>query len=378
MNAAAAQPAEPQQPAAEAVEEQAHEVDEESIVADIFPELSNDDEHEAKPSKAKAKPAKQEEQDETEEDDAEEQTEEPEAEEQTDPFSLLRLDALFDDKTLSTKQGIAKARETVLQARKAARELHQTANDAHIRAKRHEQQAKARAVEATRSMRAAQALEARVQADIDTAFNSGDASAVADALSRLTKRDAHKLYEQWTEVQIGKKKAEGIKDPRLDTVVEKLSKLEQAKEDEKKREQEAAVQAKRQRWLAGLDADVQANAETYRTISYLLTLPGKAAELAAHVDELARGHLEATGEWPSNAAILQHVENELRPLVRVPKRHAEPEKPSGAKRIPGRGVSPTLGAQRSHAKTLDEMTQEEREEKLAEDADEILSGLGLV
>jgi hypothetical protein len=372
VSAAAVQPAEPQQ--TEAVEE-AHEVDESSIVADIFPELANDEEPE-KPSKAKAKPAKQEE---PEEDEAEDQIEEPAAEEQTDPFSLLRLDALFDDKTLSTKQGIAKARDTVLQARKAARELHQTANDAHLRAKRHEQQAKARVSEANRAMRAAQALEARVQADIDTAFNSGDANAVADALSRLTKRDAHKLYEQWTEVQIGKKKAEGVKDPRLDKVLEELGELKKSKQTEEEQRQQAIVEQKRQKWLAGLDADVQANAETYRTVSYLLTLPGKAAELAEHVDELARGHFKATGEWPSNAQILQHVENELRPLVRVPKRQDPAEKTGAStKRIPGRGVSPTLGAQRSHAKTLDEMTQEEREAKLAEDADEILSGLGLV
>ncbi len=373
MSAAAVQPAEVQHPEVE--QEEAHEVDEESIVADIFPELANDGEP---PVKSKAKPAKEAEEDEPEED-AEEQTEETEAEEQTDPFSLLRLDALFDDKTLSTKQGIAKARDTVLQARKAARELHQTANDAHLRAKRHEQQAKARVGEANRAMRAAQALEARVQADIDTAFNSGDASAVAEAMSRLTKRDAHKLYEQWTEVQIGKKKAEGAKDPRRDKVLEELGELKKSKQTEEEARQQEAIAHKRQQWLAGLDADVRANNETYRAVSYLLSLPGKAAELAEHVDELARGHFRATGEWPSNAQILQHVENELRPIVRIPKQQAQ-EKSSGvtSKRLPGRGVSPPLGAQRPHAKTLDEMTQEEREEKLAEDADEILSGLGLV
>lgn len=373
MNTAAA-PAAVQQPEAP----QEAEVDEASIVADIFPELADND---APPPQKAKQPA-------TQADDDDEQVDEPEAEEQaeeqSDPFSLLRLDSLFDEKTLSTRQGIAKARETILTARKAARELHQTANDAHIVAKRHEQTARTKNQEANRAMKAAQALEARVQADIDTAFNSGDAEAVASALSRLTKRDAHKLYEQWTEVQIGKKKAEGQKDPRLDAVLEKLSKLETDKEAEKSERAKQATEQARVQWLQSLDNDIKADAESYRTIAYLLTLDGKARELAEHADELAHGHLKATGKWPSNSQVLQHIENELRPLVRVPKQHPAPAQTNGngqpkqATRLPGRGVSPTLGSQRSHAKTLDEMSQEEREEKMIEDADEILSGLGLL
>lgn len=373
MTTAAVANAQPAQVEEQQVEEGA---DDASIVADLFPEM-----REPEPQKSgKGKPAPTEaEADDDAEDDQGEQ--EAEAEEQTDPFSLLRLDELFSEKALSTKQGIAKARETVMQARKAARELHHTANDAHVRAKRHEQAAKQRNNEANRAMRAAQALEARVQADIDTAFNSGDPEAVGSALGRLSKRDAAKLYEEWTSVLIGKKKADSApKDPRLDAVLEKLSKLEKSKEEEQTAAQQRQHAEAKTRWLGSLDRDVAANTEQYRTIAHLLTLPGKPAELAEHVYELAQGHHEATGEWPSNAMLLQHVEKELRPIVRVPKAApvAEPQTAAkGSGRLPGRSVSPTLGAQRSIAKGIDEMSQEEREEKMLEDADEILGGLGL-
>lgn len=348
-----------------------HEVDTDAIVGDLFPELRAEGTEE--PAKSKAKPAN---------DDADEETEEPEAEQteeaKTDPFSLLRLDELFSDKALNTKAGIAKARETILQGRKAAREMQLRAQDIEIKAKRREVQAKRDRVEANRAMRAAQAIEARVQADVDTAFNSGDAGAVRDAISRLTKRDASRIYEQWTEAELGKKKLDNApKDPRLDTVLEKLAKLEKGKEEEQTQQQQAQHARAVQNWLAGLDADVAKNADTYPTVAHLLTLEGKPRELADHVYELATAHHKATGEWPSNAQILNHVEKQLKGLVRVPKKPAT-EQPQKNSKLPGRGVNPALGSQRSVPKHIDEMTQEEREEKFNEDADEILGGLGLL
>lgn len=374
MTTPAAAPAQTEAPQVEAAEE--HQVDEAGILADVFPELAQDDEPEqaeTKPKPAKAQSSTQT-KDEPEDDDAEE----PDAE-QVDPLKLIGSDELFSDKALSTKQGIAKARETLVSARKAARELHQTANDAHVRAKRHEQIAHKRAADATRSLKAAQALEARVTADLDTAFNSGDAGAVREALSRLTKRDASKLYEQWTEVEIGKRKAPQ-RDPALDEIKSELQSLKQQKEAEREAAQRQELNQRRVAWLEGLDRDIGANQAEYRAIHHMLqTGPAAVRELVEYADNKAREMLQELGHWPRNAELLQRIESEIRPLVKLPKVAPTQPAPSGKPgRLPGRSVSPSLGSQRSFPKSLDEMTQEEREEKMAEDAEEILGGLGLL
>lgn len=360
-------------------ETEAFQPDEAAIVGDLFPDLAGNDGGE--PAKTVPQPGTETEEEEGEDNDAAEakpETGEPEA--PKDPFSLLRLNELFDEKALSTKQGLVKARETIMSAHKAAREYVQQANDRHIVAKRHEAKAKANLVESNRAVKAAQAIEARVVADLDTAMNSGNAEEVWSALSRITKRDATKLYEQMTEVQIGKKKADNTpKDPRVDTVLEKLTKLEKAKEEEREQQRRREQMAERVAWLETLDKDVNAGAETtYPTIAYVLTLDGKAREMADHVYDLACGHQAETGEWPSNKMVLDYVEASLKPIVRVPKKAPVAAPKNGTSRaLPGRGVSPTLGAQRSSGKSLNEMTQEEREAKFVEDAPEILAGLGI-
>lgn len=364
-------------------EETATNEDAADILADVLPGYFGKSEPEQKSAPKAKKPEKQEkaaakkapepEQEETEETDVteteeqadgEEATEETEEEAKGDPFSLLRLDELFSDKALGTKEGIAKARETILTARKAAREMHHEAHTEHMRAKRHETDARRYKDTAKSELANVRTLSDRVNRDIDTLHN-GTADEVMEALGRLTNRNGAEVYDQMTTavVQNGKQKPKS-RDPEVERELAEI----RAEKERIRTERQAA---QRTQWLTELDREIASNGETYKAISHNLK-NGKAAELVRWAEELARGHAQASGTWPSHAELLGHMENELRPYL--PPESPLKKKPATNGSLPGRTLSPTRAAT-SAPRTLDGIADDPDE--LARQAPDILRDMGI-
>ncbi len=298
---------------------------------------------------------------------------EKDAKDEGDPLAAIRDDKLFDEKALSNKPGIGKARSALLAARKAVRDAEQRNHSTHIALREREGRIKEVSSDLTRRLKTFEAIESRFNADLDVLAN-GKPNEALEALGRLARRSGSEVYEQLTQAVLGAKKAaKDGPDPRLTSKIEELeSKLKKYEEAEGQRSEQESVAQARQQGTQAVSQEYEAAVEDLPNIKYFADA-GKAAEIMADLDNINQELWEASGR-PQRGIPIRVLLNEVdRRYAKLPREQAAPEKAEAAAkkaapRLPGRGPSPARAATSSGTRELDE---DERLADLANDTAEL-------
>lgn len=296
----------------------------------------------------------------------------------TDPIELLRDESIFDAKALANQPGIGKARSALLAARKALRDAVQNQSSKHVEMREREARIKNDTSELNRAVKAFEAVQSRLNADIDILFN-GQPHEVFETLGRLTRRSGADAYEALTRAALGAKKANEGKaqlDPetkaklaKLDEMEARLKKYEESEGQRSAAEQEAVA---REQWVNTVAQHYQADPDDLPNIKHFVDA-GHAKEVMIDIDAINTELWEAAGRPARGIPIgvlLNEVDKRYSKLPRETQAEAKPAKKNG--RLPGAGLSPARAATSGGAR---ELTERERDEELAKDTD-YLRGLG--
>lgn len=286
----------------------------------------------------------------------------------------------FSEKALSTPEGIAKARELIVERE---RKTHET----YLRLQRREVRARQQAEELKRDKESVVAVSQRILSDVNI-LRTGSPKEVVEALGRITGRDGAKVFEELSLHVATNGKARKEAPPE---VAELRAELERLKEEQRqellrlqKEQYDRELQAAKDRLVR-----IGQNETAYPTVAHFTKL--RPAEVA---DYLIRIKTEAyeSGSPITDEAAVARLEEELRLNLRAnapaPKQGAapsaggeagldtsaaQPAKP-GSGGMPGQTLAPSLTTQGGSTR---EQTWEERRKRLANDP-EFIGQLGIL
>lgn len=279
-------------------------------------------------------------------------------------------DELFSDKALTTREGLAAARQAILDSRKAVREERRKAHDVFVRTSRREKRATEREERATARERAVIASEQRIGADLELMAN-GDASQALDALGRLMRRNGADAYQLLTEnVLANGKKPQIQRDPLLLQLAENMQGLQRHLVQSQEAQQRDA-------WRSGVIREVQV-AEKYPALAQFFGEKGMG--LIDHIDAAFVDYYEKSGRQRTIPLeeLLADYEKQLKPYLRqaapVAATTTTVKNERRVPRLPGQ--SPSTARTGTQIVQTREKTEDERFEELA-NTPNILRELGL-